>query len=437
MNQLDTSIKKWIKWVIVLLLARVPKPLLWSSFLSLNPFIRKIITTNYKLIRDKTGTIIPTIKPDKLSNIFTCCFLYFATADNAKIPKDYLSIYIWMNYIGDLNPPSALNILTSRFSHIVKIKNYPKNIRDLYSRKEYIIYPLIFGQILSNYLTPTRYKLNQRYLSSSLKSLILNPIWINFSLSVNKHRINWPAMIKVYLKHNAVIWAIIALMSFKNRFLDRYYELKHGIFLNGETGTKVSDILKNYLIYAGHRTNSLVNFIYLPNMLSMLLISLTSPLLVYLRNPGHRATYKWYLSHLKMFFKNYTKIIGFVAGFVTLYVNSIDIVPDYGYNKEAFDDMTESDNIRHISKGLINTSSLYLFRLILLSKWRVIKENHPLFRLLGLRSWNRLEALLMCIGVFKVMNFNDFLARKTVDGEKNGYKQLQEKTLPKWIKRIM
>ena len=107
----------------------------------------------------------------------------------------------------------------------------------------------------------------------------------------------------------------------------------------------------------------------------MLLISLTSPLLVYLRNPSHPATNRWYFSHVKLFFKSYTKVIGFVAGIVTLYINSANFIPDYGYKLEVSDDTTESTNIRHISKGFINNLSSYLFRLILLSKWRVVKEN--------------------------------------------------------------
>jgi hypothetical protein len=226
-------------------------------------------------------------------------------------------------------------------------------------------------------------------------------------------------------------------MSFKSRFLDHFYELKHGIFLNGEAGTTISGIVKNYLTYAGHRANSLINFIYLPNLISMLLISLTSPLLVYLRNPSHPATNKWYLSHVKLFFKSYTKVIGFVAGIVTLYINSANFIPDYGYKLEVSDDTTESTNIRHISKGFINNLSSYLFRLILLSKWRVVKENHPQFRLLKLKSWNKLEAALMCIGVFKLMNLNDFLARNVHGEQRKKYEKLQQETLPRLINKVM
>lgn len=437
MNQLDPSVQKWAKWVIILLLARIPKPLQWSSFLSLNPFIRRIVAMNYEQIAKKKQPENVKRHIAKISNIITCCFLYFAVADNARIPKDYLSVYIWISYIGSLNPPSALNIIVSRFSRYTKVNSYSEVFRRLYANKEYVIYPMIFGQILSNYLTPTRYKLNQRYLSSYLKTMILNPIWINFSLGVKRHRINWPGLILIYLQHNAMAYSAFGLMSFKSRFLDRYYELKHRNFLNGEGETSVSDITKNYSIYAGHRANSLINFIYLPNLISMMLISLTSPLLVYLRNPAHPATNKWYLSNVKLFFKSYTKVIGFVAGVVTLYVNSADFIPDYGYKLEASDDTTETTNIRRISKGFIDSLSSYLFRLILLSKWRVVKENHPQFRLLKLKSWNRIEAALMCIGVLKLMNLNDFLARNVQDEHKEQYQKLQEESLPRLINKVM
>lgn len=437
MNRLDPSIQKWAKWVLILLLARIPKPLQWSSFLSLNPFIRRIVTMNYELIAKKTQSENVKKHIAKVSNIATCCFLYFAVADNAKIPKDYLSIYILLNYIVNLNPPSAGNISLSRFSRFTKIDTYSKTLGTLYSNKEYVIYPMIFGQILSNYLTPTRYKLNQRYLSGYLKTMILNPIWINFSLGVKSHRINWLGLIMTYVQHNAMAYLFFGLMSFKSRFLDHFYELKHGIFLNGEAGTTISGIVKNYLTYAGHRANSLINFIYLPNLISMLLISLTSPLLVYLRNPSHPATNRWYLSHVKLFFKSYTKVIGFVAGIVTLYINSANFIPDYGYKLEVSDDTTESTNIRHISKGFINNLSSYLFRLILLSKWRVVKENHPQFRLLKLKSWNRLEAVLMCIGVFKLMNLNDFLARNVHGEQRKKCEKIQQEPLPRLINKVM
>ena len=244
MNRLDPSIQKWAKWVIILLLARIPKPLQWSSFLSLNPLIRRIVTMNYELIAKKTQSENAKKHIAKVSNIATCCFLYFAVADNAKIPKDYLSIYILLNYIVNLNPPSAENISLSRFSRFTKIDTYSKTLRTLYSNKEYVIYPMIFGQILSNYLTPTRYKLNQRYLSGYLKTMILNPIWINFSLGVKSHRINWLGLIMTYVQHNVMAYLFFGLMSFKSRFLDHFYELKHGIFLDGEAGQQYLGLLR-------------------------------------------------------------------------------------------------------------------------------------------------------------------------------------------------
>lgn len=435
-NQLDPSISKWIKLVLVLLLGRVSKPLQWSSFLSLNPLIRKIVSRNYKYTSYNDEESKRHVS--SITNAVTCVFLYLATANNTRVPKDYISIYVWINYIANLNPPSALKIIVSRLSRFTKVDNYnSKLLKKIYENKEYIFYPLIFAQILSNYLTPTRYKLNQRYMSSSIKTMILNPIWINYSLGVRSHRMNWLGLTKIYLQHNVVLGLVIGLGTFKSRFLDHYYELKHGVFLNGDHETTVSDIVKNYLAYIVHRANSFANFIYLPNLLAILLISLTSPFLTHLRKPTNSAIHRWYLSHMKLFFKSYTKVIGFVVGLITIFVNSSDFIPDFGYVNEKSDDTSESRNIRRISKSSINGISSYLFNLILLSKWRVTKENHPQFKLLKLRSWNKFEALLMCIGIFKVMNLNDFI-KKNVHGENNKEcERLKNETLVKLVSKVM
>lgn len=445
---IDPSVLKWSKWTVFLLLARTPRPLAWSSALSLNPLIRKLLSRAYKNVYGTYGQLLADVQRRiaKLSNFITSTILFVATADNVKIPKDYLLIYLWIGYYGVLNPPSALNILVSpNLSPFLKISHYrSETLSRLYENKEFIIFPLIFAQILSNYLTPTKYKLNQRYLSTSIKQYFLNPIWINYSLGVNSHSINWLGLFKSYLKHNAYLCGFFALANFKSRFLDAYYEIKHG--LNDDS---IWNLVKNYFSYVFHKGNGMVNFIYSPNLISIFLISLTSPLFSYLKtSPKNSILNKTYSSHLKFFFKTYTKVIGAVAGFITLYANSMDLVPDFWYKKKPVDyddynnsiylQLSSNNNVRRISKTFLDGLNLYLFRLILLSKWRIIKENHPWFKLLKLKTWNRIEALVMCYGVWKLMNLNDFVRNNKFNlSSHEECERLEKETLVKLVNRIM
>ncbi|ODV78982.1 uncharacterized protein CANTADRAFT_51121 [Suhomyces tanzawaensis NRRL Y-17324] len=404
----DPSVSKWIKWVLVLLVARVKKPLFWSSFLALNPLIRRVLQSSESQRDETIGRRL-----SKLSNIVTCAFLYLATHSNNGFPKDYVLIYLWMSYYGELDKPSDLRVLVSpQTSRYFKVETYSPSVALLYQHKEYVIYPLIFGQLLSNYLTPTKYKFNQRYLSSSIKSQILSPIWITYSLGVRSHSIAWGRLFRSYAYHNLVIGAFVGLMAFKSRALDQYYELKYGIV----SGKSVADIVKQYGLYIFHKANSYTNFIYLPNIVSMLLISISASTLSSMN-----------LWNNKNFFKLYIKTIGFIAGFVTLYVNAQEFVPDFGYLR----DKSEKNNIRTVSKTFLDGLNLYLFRLILLSKWRITKENHPSFRKLKLSSWYKIETILMCFGVYKIMTLNDFLKRH------GGNTELESLPLIKGIEMIM
>ncbi|KAK6454863.1 uncharacterized protein RJT20DRAFT_52991 [Scheffersomyces xylosifermentans] len=424
----DPAVSKWIKIVLVLLAARVPKPVHWASFLSLHPLIRRTV-----LEPQLQTEILNRIKVDsktlerrslKTSNVISSAILYLATASTPSIPKDYISIYLWLNYYGKLNPPSAKDIVISpKYSQYLKIDNYKnKTLTRLYENKEFIIYPLIFAQILSNYLTPTRYKLNQKYLSSSIKKRILNPIWINYSLGVNSHYLDWAGLLRSYIFHNIALGLLVTAMSFKDKLLDKYYQLKYGI----KVDQSLSEIVKNYIAFVFHKANSTVNFIWAPNLISIFLISLTSPIFTYLSRPSFNPSgfQLLYMRNMKYFFKYYTKIIGFTAAFTTLCINSTGFIPDFGYKAptESSQDVKKTDkkkNIRQVSKSLLDGINLYLFRLILLSKWRIIKENHPYFRLLNLASWQKLEALVMCYGFYKVMNLRDYIhTSDNLDAEK-------------------
>lgn len=376
-NEIDPSIQKWLKYVLVLLLCRVQRPFSWASFLSLNSTIRKGLRKSYERIEAKSKFNLKDSIPT-FSNAITCAFLYRASVDNPLIGKDYMLIYLFQKYIG-MNPPSS-DIYVSRFSKYTKLSHYNSpTLKYLYDNKEFIIFPAIFGQILSNYLTPTRLGLNRKYQSQFIRSRILDPIWINFSLGVRSNYINWAGLLLKYLTHNLILAAFFLLTTFKSKFVDLYYQVKYN-----KSNELIPHIIKKYMLHAVHTANSWANFVYLPNLLSMLLIALTAPMM--------RPSTK-----LKFLLKTYMKTIGFVSGFITLVANSMDFVPDWGMENSG-------QNIRRLSKSSVNAINDYLFRILILSKWRIVKENHRLFR--GI-SWSRIETALMSVAVFKFMSLTE------------------------------
>lgn len=393
---MDPSLSKWVNWTLLFLAARTPKPFYWSSFLALNPWLKKRLL---RLAPHQNETNRRRLA--KTANLISCVFLYLASSGTKVFPKDYVLLYLWFLYYGEFNPPSALKILVSpRLSPYLKINNYKNRwVSRVYENKEYIFYPAIFGQILSNYLTPTQYKLNQRYLSSSIKTRILNPIWINYSLGYKSHYMNWRGLLSSYVVHNLAFGGAMLLVKYKR--------LAPSV-----------PAIKSYLLHVVHTANSFTNFIYMPNLISILLISLTSPLLSWKRPPSH---------HTKIIFKTYIKVIGFIAGFATLYCNSLNLIPDYGLDEPA--------DVRQIPKHYLNALNLYLFRLILLSKWRITKENHPTFRKLRVSSWATIEAVVMCIGVYKVMNLTDYVYNEHNELVEE-CQELKQKPLIKGIRRI-
>ncbi|RLV85679.1 hypothetical protein JA9_001977 [Meyerozyma sp. JA9] len=376
LSDVDPAIQKWAKYVLVFLICRVPRPFSWSSFLTLNPAIRRILKKYAEPdFIAKLGT--PATMLSSLSNAITCAFLYRASVDNSRIAKDYMSIYLFSTYV-ERNSPST-EIYVSRFSKYRKLSHYNSpTLKKLYKNKELIIFPALFGQLLSNYLTPTRLGLNRKYQSQFIKSRILDPIWGNFSLGVRFHYVNWRGLLQKYLIHNAILAAFFLLTTFKTKFLDLYYKVKYGM-----SEQSVSHITKQYLLHAVHTANSWTNFMYSPNLISMLLISLSAPLM----KP----------SKSKLSLKSYMKSIGFTAAFVTLMANSMDFIPDWGIKGEG-------ENIRHLSKQSIDKVNDYIFQILILSKWRILKENHRLLR--GI-NWPRIEAAVMSVGVYKLMSLND------------------------------
>ncbi|KAF3991724.1 hypothetical protein FT663_02597 [Candidozyma haemuli var. vulneris] len=419
----NPSVGKSVKWIIVLLLLRAKNPLRLTAFLSLNPTIRNLIND---WLRDHTRLKDPETvdrRSRKLANLATVGFLFSAVANNPQIPKDYWSIYFYTAYFGELNPPSSRITVYPTLSKATGIDKLKKKswVRYLYNRKHHIIYPIIFGQLLSNYLTPTKYKLNHKYLSASIKNYIFNPIWINFRLGVNSQSVHWAGLLQSYVKHNVVLFGVYALLSFKDRLLDRYYEVANGSM----NFTSIGKLLRQYLIFVGHKANAMANFIYGPNLTAMFLLALTSPMLTrvgFLR--------EIYFGNMKTFVKNYIKGIGFVSAFATMSLGSLQLVQSFGYKRLPGD----PKNIRQISTDFYNGLNSYLLRLIILSKWRIVKENHKWFSIINIANWDRIESFILCYGVWNLMNLNDYILKHPLQKE---CQRLEKNSLIRAVNRIM
>lgn len=419
----NPSVGKLVKWIIVLLLLRAKNPVRLTAFLSLNPTIRNVIND---WLREHTRLKDPETvdrRSRKLANLVSVGILFLAVANNPQIPKDYWLIYFYTAYFGELNPPSSRITVYPTLSKATGIDALSKKswVRYLYTRKHFFIYPLIFGQLLSNYLTPTKYKLNHKYLSASIKNYILNPIWVNFRLGVNKQLVHWLGLLQAYIRHNVVLFGIFGLLSFKNRVIDTYYEVAHGTF----DSSRLKRILYRFVVYSAHKANSMASFIYGPNLVAMFLLSLTAPLLTkvsFLRNI--------YFKNMKTFVKNYIKIIGFVSAFATMSLGSLHLIQDWGYKRLPGD----PPNIRQISTGFYNALNSYLLRLIILSKWRIVKENHRWFSIINIANWDRIEAFILCYGVWNLMNLNDYILKHPLQKE---CQHLEKHSLIRAVNRIM
>lgn len=416
-----------VKWVVLLLLFKVKKPILWSVFLSLNSTFRSLLTQWIRPKLKDPETVDRRVR--KLSNLLSVGFLYSAVASNVRIPKDYLLLYIYMTYHVELNPPTSNIVVSPTTTKYFKVSSYKKDlwVRKLYNKKHFFIYLFLFGQLLSNYLTPTKYKLNQKYLSSSIKSQIFNPIWINFSLGVNSKSLNWLGLLKAYAKQNLMLAAVYGAISFKMHFIARYIELQHGVY-RGTGGLR--EIIRNYVSYVLNSANEIANFIFTQNILAMSLIALTAPMLT--RFSAVRTNY---LSDFKLFMKNYIKVVGFVSAFATMTANSMDLIPSFGYHNIGGNG--EPSNIRRLSDTFMEALNMYLFRLIVLSKWRILKENHPWFSILKIGSWERIESLIMCFGVWKLMNLNDYISKNRSGPQAKECNEIALVSLMRAINKLM
>lgn len=438
LSQLDSRVLRCLKVLTVLLLGRVKRLVPLSIFLTLNPWIRKMMLNIFETFVKRIPTRKERRKAASLSNIISCGFLYTASIGNNEIAKDYWAMYLWSNYYAVLNKPSDSNIIVSPFSSVIKVKKRSEFVRKLYDNKEYIICPLVFAQILSNYLTPTNYRLNHRYLSSSIKRWVLNPIWINFSLTKSGAFLHWKSLVEVYLLHNLIAVVIVAVVNLKSRFLDYYYALKyHAYHKDGREDLTLTTLIKNYSFYVLQRANTWINFVYIPNLVSMFLIAISAPLLSLLQNSSTLWWHRFYMRHIKLLFKTYVKSVGFFAAILSLMLNARHSEDCWRNESETIYDDEDGVAPRYISKSWLKGLNLYMLRLIIMSKWRIVKENHPTFRKVKGVTWDRLETILFCLGIYKLMNLVDFFRYNSETLNASTIKNLRGNACTKFIEYIM
>lgn len=403
------SLEKAIKWGIVFRIVKAKRPLQLVGFLSANPWLRAML---YKHCRNNPSEATQR-RLNKWSNAAAVAFLYAAVSGDSRVPIDYVFLYLCERYFGMLNPPSSALRVSPSCAKYFKLDKYPAWFKRLYKHKHQVIFPLIYAQILSNYLTPTRYKLNQRYLSSQLKTYLLDPIWINFRMGVEFQSISWSGLLCAYAKHNAFLGLYVALANWKPSSV---------VGLWGFANIKAE--LTQYVKQSLQQANSIANFFYKPSLLSMMLLSLTSPMLT--RIP---AVQKLYVSNMKTVTKNYIKAVGFASALVAVSTQNLPLVCGSHDKGVAA--------ARTLLVSFYNGINMYLLRVIVLSKWRILKENNPWFTVLRVGTWQRIEAAGMCLLVWQLMNLHDYISADNRGSLRQRCLQLQSDYVMRVMKRVV
>ena len=78
---------------IIFKILRIKNSLYWTNFVTLNKPIKQLLIQNSNTKDENTHRHL-----NKWANAISCIFLYCATVDNKLIPKDYLLIYLLINY---------------------------------------------------------------------------------------------------------------------------------------------------------------------------------------------------------------------------------------------------------------------------------------------------------------------------------------------------
>lgn len=384
LDKVDESLVKLAKWLVIFLLARVRNPLKLAGFLSLNPLFRKSIAGSLRSIaRDKSLSSEQRCI-DKTSNALTSGLLYSATVENASIPSDYIALYLWGYY------------LTSVSRKFKKVKNAASNLvcgkvgvvdsifARIYQNKEFLLYSVLFGRMLSQYLTPLSVSPDRKYLASLVKTRQFDPIWKCFSLSASAFHVNWLDLVKIYVKQNLIIGSV--LFAFANR----------GIIISRNFTSEESRAqLKVTLSKTFKKVNAFLNSVYLQNILSFILLS------------GSALTFSHWNSYSKLLkisskrstlYRTIVGVIGFISAYFSLYLNE---------KLSTGNDEKSKDSL--ISKTFLNGLNVYLFRLMIVSKWRKSKDHLKYINWINKDVIKKTETALMCLGLFKIMNYNSYL----------------------------
>ena len=417
---------------------RVPNLALWAAFLSLNSMIKNWLQHNVKLKYKDPATV--TRRVSKLANLVSAGFLYLAISTNSRIPKDYILLCLLESYYGQLVPPTLpLNVspTTNSLRDCIRFGGWMKNA---YVNKHLIVFPLLCGQLLSTYLTPTKYRPNQRYFPRFVRNHVLDPIWKHFRLDRKGLSLNWRGVLSSYAKHNGYLFMYMAISNSRHSLLTPWLRST-----SGDTKLLFTTLLKRFVGFSAGRANAVANMIYSANLLSMFLLSVTSSILI-----QNRILRNIYMAHEKLAVKVYMKIVGFVAGLCAMSIHSViysekPILEKDSERGLAFSELggmtqklqTSPLGATQLDASFYNSLSLYLLQLLVLSKWRILKENHPWFSVLKVGTWRRMEAGLMCFVVWKMMNLNDHVTRVLQDSHAKKVKNLKHNVWLKMVDRIM
>ncbi|GEQ71180.1 hypothetical protein JCM33374_g4861 [Metschnikowia sp. JCM 33374] len=155
---------------------------------------------------------------------------------------------------------------------------------------------------------------------------------------------------------------------------------------------------------------------------------------------------KVYLNNQKTVLKLYMRAIGSAAGLSAMLLSLIDFNPNILFRGSTSHQKVpqkppqkvppttiDPSEGRDLEPGFYNTINKYLLQLVVLSKWRMLKENHPWFTLLKVGTWRRMETAVMCYLVWKLMNLNDYIY-KNASGL--GNKQILHLRHNPWIKAV-
>ncbi|KAM9930601.1 hypothetical protein OXX80_009332 [Metschnikowia pulcherrima] len=417
---------------------RVPNSASWAAFLSLNSIIKNWLQNNVKLTYKDPATV--TRRISKLANLVSAGFLYSAISTNSRMPKDYISLCLIESYYGQLVPPtSPLNVspTTSSLRDCIRNGGWMKNA---YVYKHLIVFPLLCGQLLSTYLTPTKYRPNQRYFPRFIRNHVLDPIWKHFRLDRKGSSLNWRGVLSSYAKDNGYLFMYMAISNFRHSLLTPWLRST-----SGDTKLSLTTLLKRFVGFSAGRANAVANMIYSANLLSMFLLSVTSSILI-----QNRILKNIYMAHEKSAVKVYMKIVGYVAGLCAMSIHSV-IYSEKPISKKDSERglailesngtsgriQTSPSGATQLDASFYNSLSLYLSQLLVLSKWRILKENHPWFSVLNVGTWRRMEAGLMCFVVWKMMNLNDHVTRVSQDSHAKKVKNLKHNVWLKMVDRIM